>query len=84
MSCCSNKPYYWADPCPNCGQEDEYEREKGARMGSSAWNHHYMCCSEKCGLEFAEKLKLSPKLAIIRYLTQLIRKLDNEIKQGEL
>jgi hypothetical protein len=47
-----NKGYDWAEDCPNCGQKDEYEQYKGARHGSTAWGHNYMCCSAKCGKEF--------------------------------
>jgi len=30
---------------------------KGARMSSTAWEHNYSCCSEKCGLEFLNSKK---------------------------
>ena len=46
------RPYYLVEPCPNCGQEDEPYKYKGARMGSTTWGHDYACCSEKCGMEF--------------------------------
>jgi hypothetical protein len=47
-----NHIYHFADDCPNCGEKDALNAWKGARMGSTAWGHDYMCCSEKCGMEF--------------------------------
>lgn len=75
--------YYEADPCPNCGQEDDGQWG-GARMGSSAWGHHYMCCSEKCGLEYADKLKRSKKPAKIASLQERIARLEADLKYGRL
>lgn len=63
--------YYLAEDCPNCGQKDSHGAWKGARMGSTSWGHPYMCCSEKCGLEYAN----SPK----RWRRE-IEQVDSEIK----
>lgn len=47
-----HKPYYLADPCPYCGQEDIVDTYRGARKGNSSWGHTYLCCSEACGTAF--------------------------------
>ena len=52
-----NKPYLFADDCPMCGQKDEAEMWKGARIFNTEWKHHYLCCSDKCGRAFL----ISPK-----------------------
>lgn len=54
---CGYKHYWMADDCPHCGQKDEVDKWKGARMGSTSWGHDYMCCSEACGVAF----KSNPK-----------------------
>lgn len=51
------REYWLADDCPNCGQKDEINAWKGARMGSTEWGHDYTCCSEKCGREFLNSKK---------------------------
>lgn len=37
-------------PCANCGKENS------AFMGSSAWGHGQMCCSDACGRRLAAKI----------------------------
>ena len=54
---CGYKQYWMAEDCPNCGQKDELDKWKGARMGSTSWGHDYMCCSDACGTAF----KTNPK-----------------------
>lgn len=54
---CGYKHYRMADDCPHCGQKDEQDKWKGARMGSTSWGHDYMCCSDGCGVAF----KTNPK-----------------------
>ena len=51
------KLYYWAADCPVCGEKDEEYQYKGARMGSTAWGHDYLCCSDKCGFAFKDSPK---------------------------
>jgi len=79
-----HKQYWFAGNCPNCGQEDEYEQYKGARKASSKWGHDYACCSEKCGLEYAEKLKLSKKPQEIADLKSRIYDLEHDLRVGRL
>lgn len=50
-------PYYLVEDCPECGEKDEINKWKGARMGSSSWGHNYSCCSERCGLAFRDNPK---------------------------
>lgn len=38
-------------PCPNCGELE------GAVMGDSSWGHSALCCSEKCGIEYAKSAR---------------------------
>lgn len=40
-----------AAPCPNCGRPDS------ARMVGGRWGHNHMCCSDECGLAFANSSK---------------------------
>lgn len=54
---CGYKQYWMDNDCPQCGQKDELNKWKGARMGSTSWGHDYMCCSDACGIEF----KTNPK-----------------------
>jgi hypothetical protein len=52
------KHQYWlAEDCPNCGERDSLDAWKGARMGSTRWEHGYSCCSEKCGMEYRDSPK---------------------------
>ncbi len=51
------RPYYMAEPCPQCGQEDVEGKWLGARMGATAWGHSFSCCSEKCGLAYRDSRK---------------------------
>lgn len=51
------RQYWMAHDCPNCGEKDERGQWKGARMGSTAWNHSWACCSDKCGIEWGKKLQ---------------------------
>jgi len=81
---CGPRQYYLASPCPNCGQQDSEGAWRGARMGSTSWGHSYMCCSEKCGLEYANKLKTSKKLDQIAYHEKEIRRLNQELREGHL
>lgn len=38
------------EPCPNCQVRDGY-------MGSSEWDHDYMCCSKACGIRLGHRIK---------------------------
>ena len=51
------EPYYLAEDCPQCGQKDEINKWRGARMGSSSWGHDFSCCSNKCGIAFRDNPK---------------------------
>lgn len=44
---------YEPPPCPHC------QKDRGASMKSTAWGHHYYCCSDACGMAFRD----SPELA---------------------
>lgn len=46
-----------AHDCPSCGQKDEKDEWLGARMGSTRWNHDWMCCSDKCGFEWGKVVR---------------------------
>lgn len=69
-----NEPYQFVDDCPMCGQKDEENLYKGARVGSSDWGHSYLCCSEKCGRAFLnspqhkklERLRIRSKIASLK------------------
>jgi hypothetical protein len=38
-------------PCANCGKEG------GGFMSSGAWQHDYMCCSDRCGFRLKQKIE---------------------------
>ncbi len=52
-----SKRYWLAEDCPNCGQKDAPNAWRGARMGSTAWGHSFSCCSEACGVAYANSPK---------------------------
>lgn len=81
---CGDRQYWLALPCPNCGQKDSHDAWKGARMSSSGWGHNYSCCSHKCGLEYADKLKTSNKPDQIAYYQTEIQRLEQELREGKL
>ncbi len=49
-----HRRYWMAHNCPQCGAKDAEDEWGGARMGSTSWNHDFMCCSEACGQAFAK------------------------------
>lgn len=74
MSGCNYEPYRLADDCPHCGQKDQPNAWKGARMGNTSWNHSYSCCSDECGKAFLntpkykelERLRINGKIASLK------------------
>ncbi len=38
-------------PCANCGKID------GGFMGSTEWEHDYMCCSNRCGFRLKKRIE---------------------------
>ncbi len=50
--------YHFVEDCPNCGEKDELNQWKGARMHSSSWGHPYACCSDACGVALKKSRKL--------------------------
>lgn len=48
-----SRPYRLAEDCPNCGQKDAPNAWKGARVWSTNWGHGFSCCSDACGVAFA-------------------------------
>jgi len=70
-----NRQYHFADDCPNCGEKDELNKWKGARMGATKWGHDYLCCSDKCGYEFLNSEKRK-KLEISRLEQQISCMID--------
>lgn len=38
-------------PCANCGKPG------GGFMGSTAWEHDYRCCSNRCGLRLKKRIE---------------------------
>ena len=62
------------DPCPNCGKPD------AARMKSTEWGHDYMCCSHKCGFEFADKLKILKKTKKYKKLKRKLIKAKDTVE----
>ena len=73
----NNQRYRFAKSCPQCGQEDEEGKYKGARMGSTRWGHDFSCCSDECGYAFANNPKLKEAKALI--LQDKINSLKNEL-----
>lgn len=51
------RQYHMAADCPVCGDKDEKDAWRGARMGSTAWGHNFPCCSDKCGFQLAKLIK---------------------------
>lgn len=55
------RQYYKVHDCPQCGERDEKDAWKGARMKCTSWGHDFACCSDECGKAFAvswkEKIK---------------------------
>lgn len=78
------EPYHFADPCPNCGQKDEEETYKGARMSATSWGHSVPCCSDKCGIEYARKLNRSGKPKRIIEHRDAINRLERDLRLGRL
>lgn len=73
------KPYRFARPCPNCGQEDELDACKGARTWSSEWGHMEACCSDACGIAYGTSAKR--RNAEIQATQQQIKELNNHLRQ---
>lgn len=42
---------YLPGPCANCG------KPHGGYMGSTAWGHEGMCCSDACGIRLSKKIE---------------------------
>lgn len=51
MGCSNSYAPLNLGPCANCGKEGS------AFMGSSAWGHDHMCCSDACGKRLAAKIR---------------------------
>ena len=64
--------YRKAHNCPQCGEQDEEDAWKGARLRSISWGHDFACCSDECGKAFAEtwkeKIKTKAGRAALRKL----------------
>lgn len=69
---------YIPTKCPNC------DKPESAVMVSSRWGHDVLCCSEKCGVEFGEKLLASPKWRKALRLRDEAWELIRECKRGNL
>jgi hypothetical protein len=78
-----HEPYWLAADCPNCGQKDELEQFKGARLFNSEWGHSYSCCSEACGRAFlnSPQHKAKERERIKREIKQLRAELE-ELSDG--
>ena len=72
----------WPDPgpCPNCGEP------RGAVTLLSRWGHDHACCSDACGLEFADRakryeLELDVALEELEAVKSRVKHLQNKVSE---
>ena len=66
---------YKNEDCPNCGAKE------GARMVNSEWGHSITCCSDKCGMEVAKKLKKNTSTKKYKKKLKKFYKLKEELHE---